>query len=414
MESDLFREQALEYQSASNSQFGTPTGVLPPSWSIITIFLTVFIVALFVFLFSVDFARKETVRGKLRVDGAEAKAYALESGVIKKVLVEEGQSITAGDPIAEISAERYMVSGAAYSEVSHEQLERERSALNRRRLAILRSSELSSAEANQRHANATRREVEQTAQLEVISRRLRLAQERASNAEEFLKEQLITEPQLNERLDAASSLQQMFLQTEAAINEAKADQLRAQLESEQVVAARDRELADIDQRIQQIDTQSNRVSAEASHIVRATIDGVVAGLQAREGEQTDPSVPLAVILPHDSLLIAEVYLPSRAIGFVEPGHMVKLQYDAFPYQKFGVAIGKIDYVSNAALMPNEIGLAAQSPEPVYRVVVSVESQYVVAFSKEVPLQPGMELSADIILENRRLIDWLLEPILSIQ
>ena len=121
-------------------------------------------------------------------------------------------------------------------------------------------------------------------------------------------------------------------------------------------------------------------------------------------------MPLGVILPEQSVLIAEVYLPSRAIGFVESGQKVKLQYDAFPYQKFGVALGEVSQVANAAQLPQELGIATQAQEPLYRVGIELEQQYVEAFSKRVSLQPGMALTADIVLENRRLLEWLLEPL----
>ncbi|MEM7492485.1 MAG: RAP domain-containing protein [Pseudomonadota bacterium] len=116
MSSDLFREEALDYQSASNSRFGKPTGIMPPAWSRITFLLACFIGALLIFLFTVDFARKEKVRGKLRVDGAEAKVYALEAGRISNVMVIDGQSVSAGDPVAQITTERLMSDGEALSE----------------------------------------------------------------------------------------------------------------------------------------------------------------------------------------------------------------------------------------------------------------------------------------------------------
>ena len=410
MSSDLFREEALDYQSASTSRFGKPTGVLPPSWSLITWFLAIFVVALIAFLFNVDFARKETVRGKLRVDGAEAKLYALEPGLITSVMVQDGQHVDAGDPITEITSERYMSDGGAFSDATLLQLAREKEILVRRRQAIIESAELNVEGAKQRRLDAERQERELRAQLIVVERRLEIARRRASDAEEFLAEKLIAEPQLNERLEAAASLEQLVLQTEAQVGESQAAQSRANLERQQAEATRARDLADIDQRLEQLSTQEQRTRAEASHSVRSPIDGKVTGLQARIGEQTVNGMPLGVILPEQSVLIAEVYLPSRAIGFVESGQKVKLQYDAFPYQKFGVALGEVSQVANAAQLPQELGIATQAQEPLYRVGIELEQQYVEAFSKRVSLQPGMALTADIVLENRRLLEWLLEPL----
>lgn len=412
MSSDLFREEALEYQSASNSRFGKPTGVMPPAWSRITLLLACFIGALLVFLFTVDFARKETVRGKLRVDGAEAKVYALEAGRITKVMVTDGQNVIAGDPIAEITTERLMSDGIALSETMLAELALERESLERRRAAVDEAARLNMTQADQRLSDARRREEEIKAQLNVAERRVSIAEQRASDAEEFLLEGLIAEPQLNDRLEALAALQQNQLQLEAQLSEAISAQSRARLEKQQASAARKRDLADIDQRLGQISAQMKRTSAETAHIVTAPIDGVIASLTARSGEQATGGVPLAVILPKNSTLIAEVYLPSRAIGFVEPGQEVKLQYDAFPYQKFGVAYGTISNVASTAQLPQEIGVQSQTGEPLYRVAIEIEAQSIEAFSRRITLQAGMELSADIVLENRRLLEWLIEPILS--
>lgn len=412
MFSDLFREEALEYQSASNSRFGKPTGVLPPSWSLITLFLALFMAALVTFLVNVDFARKETVRGKLRVDGAEAKLYALEPGLITEVMVEDDQLVEAGDPIAEITSDRYLSDGGTLSDVTRAQLDRERATLDRRRTAIVKAARLNSAQIEQRIEDAVRRQTETEAQLDVGRRRLEIAERRAADAEEFLKEQLIAEPQLNERLEMAASLEQSVLQIEAQVSEAIASQASLNLEKEQAHASAERDLADIDLRLEQIRSQVERTGAETTHVIRAPIDGKVTGLQARVGEQAIIGSPIGLVLPENSILQAEVFLPSRAIGFVDLGQEVKLQYDAFPYQKFGIAYGKIITVADTAQLPQELGIPSRSQEPLYRIEVALAEQHVIAFSREMRLQAGMELTADIVLENRRLVEWLLEPLLS--
>jgi membrane fusion protein len=67
------------------------------------------------------------------------------------------------------------------------------------------------------------------------------------------------------------------------------------------------------------------------------MNGRVTALQVRTGETADPGRPLLNISPPGAELVAELYLPSRAIAFIAPRQEVKIQYDAFPYQKFGVA-----------------------------------------------------------------------------
>ena len=108
--------------------------------------------------------------------------------------------------------------------------------------------------------------------------------------------------------------------------------------------------------------------------------------------------------------VIEVYLPSGARGFVEIGQFVKLKYDAFPYQKFGIKEGVVETISKTAQLPQEIGVVVQNPEPLYRVGIALSAQSVEAFDEAMPLQAGMELTADIVLEDRRLLEWVLEPI----
>ncbi|MEL7096465.1 MAG: HlyD family efflux transporter periplasmic adaptor subunit [Pseudomonadota bacterium] len=365
---------------------------------------------LFIFLFSVDFARKETVRGKLRVDGAEAKLYALEPGIITRVMVQDEQLVSAGDAIAEISSERYLSTGGALSDATMQQLERERTTLERRKSAIEAASSLSIRAAEQRQSDAERQERELRDQLAVVMRRLEIARNRADDARQFLAEQLIAEPQLNERLEAAASLEQSVLQNKAQVNEAVAAQSRAELEKRQVGANLDRDIAEIDQRLEQINAQIQRTGANTAHVIRAPIDGKITGLQARAGEHASSDIPLGIVLPEDSFLIAEVYLPSRAIGFVETGQTVKLQYDAFPYQKFGVALGEVSSIANTSLLPQELSVTSQTGEPVYRVSIAISDQNIKVFSRNVPLHAGMEFTAVVVLENRRLLEWLLEPL----
>jgi membrane fusion protein len=123
------------------------------------------------------------------------------------------------------------------------------------------------------------------------------------------------------------------------------------------------------------------------------------------------------IVPADASLEAHLYAPSRAIGFLQPGQPVYLRYQAFPYQKFGHHEGIIDSVSrapfNGAELTSRPAASTQANEPVYRVVVRLKKHAVTVNGQELALQPGMQLDADVALERRRLIEWMLEPVYKI-
>ncbi|MGF6331990.1 multidrug efflux pump subunit AcrA (membrane-fusion protein) [Pseudomonas sp. BS3782 TE3695] len=126
------------------------------------------------------------------------------------------------------------------------------------------------------------------------------------------------------------------------------------------------------------------------------------------------------IVPANSRLQAELYAPSKAIGFVRTGDPVMVRYQAYPYQKFGQHRGNVLSISKATMSAAELasmtgsvpGLGL-SGEQIYRIRVDVEAQSVLAYGKPRPLQTGMLVEADILHETRRLYEWVLEPLYSL-
>ena len=96
------------------------------------------------------------------------------------------------------------------------------------------------------------------------------------------------------------------------------------------------------------------------------------------------------------------------------GQNTRLRYHAFPYQRFGIAQGQIKLVSTHVILPSETDIPGIITVPSYRVVVSLESQTISAYGREMPLRSGMKLDADIVIEQRSLIRWLFDPIFSLQ
>jgi len=154
------------------------------------------------------------------------------------------------------------------------------------------------------------------------------------------------------------------------------------------------------------------VHGRRAYIIRAPIAGRVSSLQASVGQAADPRRLQLQIVPNDSALQAELFVPARAIGFVEVGQTVRILYDAFPYQHFGTYRGRIVSVSQTILTGTDIAAPVALQEPAYRALVALERPDIDAYGKRVPLQPDMLLKADVILERRTLVDWVLNPLRS--
>lgn len=97
---------------------------------------------------------------------------------------------------------------------------------------------------------------------------------------------------------------------------------------------------------------------------------------------------------------------------------VLIRYQAYPYQKFGQFEGRVREISGSPLHVGEVALPAIAQgsgggEPVYRVRVDLDSQYVKTYGRYQALKPGMVLEASVLLDRRRVYEWMLEPLYSI-
>jgi membrane fusion protein len=147
--------------------------------------------------------------------------------------------------------------------------------------------------------------------------------------------------------------------------------------------------------------------------VLAPQDGLITALQIDVGKQAQIDHPLMSLIPDGTRLQADLYIPSRSVGFVRVGNVAQLQYQAFPYQKFGIQPGAVVKISRTAVSAQELPFPAASTEFYYVVTVKPEKEFVLAYGKQEPLQTGMQVDADIWLDRRTLLEWIFEPLFSI-
>jgi membrane fusion protein len=175
------------------------------------------------------------------------------------------------------------------------------------------------------------------------------------------------------------------------------------------------QLAGVD--LQRAVLDQERIERELQHRIDiiAPAPGTVATVLVEPGQAVSTGSLLATIIPAGAPLEAHLYAPSRAIGFVRVGQEVMLRYPAYPHQKFGAHRGRISSISRSALSPAELGFTPidGSRESLYRIKVELDSQDVDAYGRPEALKAGMQVEADILLDRRRLIEWIFEPLLSL-
>ncbi len=142
------------------------------------------------------------------------------------------------------------------------------------------------------------------------------------------------------------------------------------------------QLAQIDRSIASTGQELTESEAKRRLVISASETGTATAVVAEVGQAVDTGKPLVSIVPQGATLQAQLYAPSKAIGFIRVGEAVLLRYQAYPYQKFGHAQGKVVAVSKTALPASELatigGLASSgnggNTEPLYRITVDLLSQ----------------------------------------
>jgi membrane fusion protein len=170
----------------------------------------------------------------------------------------------------------------------------------------------------------------------------------------------------------------------------------------------ERKLADVRQNLAQNEIQR-------SIVLRAPRAGLITNVLPTAGQAVASGQTVSSILPADSVLQAQLLVPSRSIGFVAQGSKVILRYRAFPYQKFGVHYGKVIDVSRSGLNAAEVKTLTgeeqdSNGEPLYLVKVALDMQELSSDIETPSLRPGMAVDADILMERRRLVEWAFEPL----
>jgi membrane fusion protein len=175
------------------------------------------------------------------------------------------------------------------------------------------------------------------------------------------------------------------------------------------------QIAGIDAQAAALEQERLERDVQSHATLVAPASGTMASIVVEPGQVVSAGMTLATLIPSNASLEAHLYTPSRSIGFVRDGQEVLLRFQAYPHQKFGSHRARVVAISKNPLAPAELGFAPPdgSREPVYRIKALLDSQTITAYGRPEPLQAGMQIEADILLDRRRLIEWIFEPLLSL-
>ena len=146
-------------------------------------------------------------------------------------------------------------------------------------------------------------------------------------------------------------------------------------------------------------------------IVRSPIDGTVFELPvSKPGEVLQPGQRIARIAPKDSGFILRATMPVKETGLLKTGMPVKVKFDAYPFQEYGIMPGKVKWISPDSKVEPE----APSGTETYELRIALDKPYIQNGSRRIPLTPGQTANAEVIIRQRRAIDFLLDPFKKLQ
>jgi membrane fusion protein len=359
------------------------------------------------------YTRRDTLHGWLAPDRGLIAVPAPQTGTVIARLATQGQAVAAGETLFVVSSERVSSAQGATREGIGAQLEREQRTLQ---LQLERLRERQGVErdtlAGQHAALA--------AQIRSIEAMIAAQRERIALASAAADRYASVQAQGFVALEDAIARREAVLEHRARLS-ALEQELSAKRGEAAELLARSRtldvryatEAADVERSL--LATQAQRIENEAQRqiAVLAPRAGVVSAVLAEEGQIVDGAVPLAFVVPAGAVLQAELYAPSRVVGFVAPGDDVLLRFPAYPYQKFGHHRGTVLAVSGSALVGAELprrGGLHGAGDALYRVIVALDSQTVTAYGKRHALRADMAVEADVLQDRRKLYEWIFDPI----
>lgn len=373
--------------------------------------------------------RKVRVHGLLLPEGGLLNVVAPQAGVIAEVFVLEGDEVTAGQPLLRLTSQRVTATGDAALLTAQALAARRASLETERRLTEQNLRQrLDSLKQRQQSLQAEERQA--LAELDTHRLRLQLAHKSLERHEHLAQHGFVAAAQIQQKHEDLLELQLREHTAERNLQALQRDLQMVHSDRRALDTQTQTSLAQLDRSVASLDQETTEADGRHGLTITAPKTGRVSAITVSGGQYAQASQSLVSLLPSQlssgattsaSELRAQLFAPSRTAGFVRAGQTVWLRYAAFPYQKFGLAEGKVIAVSGSPIAPQDLPNgraqalleAAGSNEPMYRINVRLLRQTVITYGRPTPLAAGMSLDADVHLDSRKVWEWLLEPALAV-
>ena len=434
---EKYLEKILIRSDSDDKEFLPPAVEIletPPSpmgrmlvWAILTLFV---LVILWSFIGEID--EVVVARGKVIPIGYTKVLQSEDKGIVKRILVQEGQKVKEGELLMELdrtmseSDLNALKKEIAYYDIN---IRRVLAELENKPFVPGSGGEVESKDFVQQMSLYNSRQSERKARLEFYDAQIRqkedsirvaesslekyrqllaIAREREQNLKEIVDEGAISKYTYLEYKGKRIELEQNVSMNLSELSAAKAEASAARQQKAQYWAEWNRQLQEelINCRKQYNTLKESERKAELKNKlieIKSPVDGAVHKLDIHTvGAVVQEAQGLMQVVPEGTPMEVEAWVENKDIGFVRPDMSVEIKVDTFNFQKFGTIKGKVREVSPDAIEDKDRG-------PLYRVMVSLHEEKLHMDNKDLQIYPGMTVSAEIKTRKKRIIDFFLEP-----
>ncbi len=407
-EEGLFRREVLEEQG--NKMVGEVLILLPPRLSTFAIFYSLMAFAAAMVLLFGRYQRKERAPGILVPSQGLVQVLAVSDGRIAEILSEEGEWVQQGQALLKISRESFMDDKSGKFSTQLLEFKAEQSRLESQRQQLAEKQEIQQKEAESKIQNLLESRRHSLDVLGLKQKQLRQIQISFAAAERLMQEKIIARTEYDSQLAQFTSVQQSISEENQRQSELSSKFREMRLEKDAIQKDYAAALSTLESRISEIKGRQVETESQKEVLLKAPADGYVSGLRSFVGQPVQPGFALLTLVPKNLQLESHVFVSSKAAPFIQDGQKVWLQFEALSPTKYGVFPGTVQSVSRSALDPRDVkDFALDAPR--YLVKIKLEQTLVELYQAELGFKAGLLVDADILLDQRRLIEWILDPLL---
>ncbi|WP_294765386.1 HlyD family type I secretion periplasmic adaptor subunit [uncultured Rhodoferax sp.] len=375
-----------------------------------------------------------TAPGRIIVSDRTKVIQPLEASVVKSVLVKDGDKVHAGQVLVELdptmaSADKASVQEqykAAQSEEVRTQALLQLLSNQKQMAQVLQSLETDSntkiqlqaewqdisAKLAKLNAESQRRQAEIAtvkASIAKLEATVPMAQSREADFTKLVDQGFIsshaTQDKTRERVELEKDLAtQKARLTEALATATETEQAKAAYRAETQRQLNDRYAQANTKRIQLSADSSKATQREKQTQLISPVDGTVQQLAIHTtGGVVTSAQQLMVVVPDATQVTAEVAIANQDIGFVNASQDAEIKLETFSFTKYGTVKAKVDTVSADAVTDEKKG-------SFYPAILTLNKKDMLIDGKQIPISPGMNVTAEIKTGKRKLIEFLLSPV----